>query len=156
MSTSRIGLCLLILLGLGGLALQNTSPTLGVTFLGMRSQPLSLGLLVVLAFGSGLATGLTLLTLVRLTRYLTRRKWMAAQTKVDQSPVEQDRPEPLPRPALPPEPKKPWRGWGQPEAEPWDDWEEEPGATKAVYDADFRVIRPPKDPPQQNPNQPRK
>jgi uncharacterized integral membrane protein len=164
MTPSRIGLCLITVVLLVGLAIQNNTPTLSLVFLGMRLQPLPLGLLVVLSYSCGLATGLAIVTLLRFNRYLLRRKWTALQNKDSFSPKDSfnDRKDSSSQPqstseretGLPPQSQKsPW-SWGkfkpepEPEQAPWDDWEEEPGAQKTVYDADFRVIRPPAQPDQ--------
>jgi uncharacterized integral membrane protein len=131
-----------------GLAIQNSTPIISLVFLGARLQPLPLGVLVVLAFVCGSATGLAIFTLLRFNRFLLRRKWTALQNKDSYSQPLPPPPEPI-EPSKKGQPKKsPW-SWGkftpepEPEQAPWDDWEEEPGAQKTVYDAEFRVIRPP-------------
>jgi uncharacterized membrane protein YciS (DUF1049 family) len=145
MSVSRIGLFLISIAILVSVAIQNNSPTLTLVFLGMRSQPFSLGILILAAFGCGVATGWVLIMLLRLNGYLTKRQGKTVKPKKEylESPDDDDEPEPF-------QPTAPARGWGQfqrqpepePEQAPWDDWQdaEEP---KTVYDADFRVIRPP-------------
>jgi hypothetical protein len=153
MSASRIGLFLISVAILVSVAIQNSSPTLTLVFLGMRSQPFSLGIWILAAFGCGVATGLVLIMLLRLNGYLTKRQGKAVKPKKEylESP-DDDESEPL-------QPTAPARGWGQfgsfqrqpepePDQAPWDDWQEaeEP---KTVYDADFRVIRPPQ--PADNP-----
>jgi uncharacterized integral membrane protein len=147
MSVSRIGLFLISIAVLVSVAIQNNSPTLSLVFLTMRSQPLPLGMLILAAFGCGVATGLVFIMLLRLNGHLAKRQGKTAKPKKeDVEPLEEDEPESFQQPA-------PARGWGQfgpfqrqpepePDQAPWDDWQdaEEP---KTVYDADFRVIRPP-------------
>jgi uncharacterized integral membrane protein len=141
-----------------GLAIQNSTPIISLVFLGVRLQPLPLGVLVVLAFACGSVTGLAIFTLLRFNRFLLRRKWTALQNKDSfrqplpppPDPIEPSRKDPSQKdPSQKDQPKKsPW-SWGkftpepEPEQAPWDDWEEDPGAQKTVYDAEFRVVRPP-------------
>jgi hypothetical protein len=70
-----VRLILVVLIGgsLGLLYLQNRTPELSLTFLGMQSRPLPLALWLVAAVGLGLMTSLILTSLVRLSNFLTSR-----------------------------------------------------------------------------------
>ncbi|NCJ06293.1 hypothetical protein GS597_07160 [Synechococcales cyanobacterium C] len=59
----RVGGGVVIGLVLAILTLQNLSPVLSLTFLGARSQPLALGILLLGAVGAGVVTGLVLIPL---------------------------------------------------------------------------------------------
>ncbi len=116
MSGIRLSLCLAILLGLAGLALQNLTPQLSLVFLGWRSPPLAVGYLILGGMGAGIATGLMLLGILRLLSYLTWRQ--------GQSP----RPQPQPKPA--PEPEPEW------------DWDDRPSANNQPPQPSAPVDRP--------------
>ena len=74
MSLIRIVFLVVILIGLAGLTLQNLIPALSLVFLGMRSQPIPLGYLILAAVTAGMATGLVLLGLLRLSNHFTQRQ----------------------------------------------------------------------------------
>lgn len=78
MSAIRLGLLLIIVLGLAGFTLQNMTPQFSVVFLGWRSPTFPLGYLILGGLGSGIVTGLLLLTLLRLNRHLV---WRQLQTR---------------------------------------------------------------------------
>jgi hypothetical protein len=136
-SIFRVGLGLAIVAGLATLVFQNATPTLVLTFLGMRSQPLSLGWLVLAAVGAGVASGLTLLTLLRLSNFFARQTPGEAEAE---RPTKKTAPSP-PQPGPPPDDEwdieTPPSPWSSPQSGPW------PEPEAPIYDADFRVIRPP-------------
>lgn len=70
MSFLRLLFLGVILIGLAGLILQNFTPAVSLVFLGMRSQPLGLGLWIVAAIASGMLVGGILLLLLRFFSYL--------------------------------------------------------------------------------------
>lgn len=139
----RIVVGLVILASLAIILFQNSSPQISVTFLGMRSQALPLGLLVLLAVGAGVATGLVLLTLLRLANFLARQDFLSVEKAKSAAAIP---PEPPPLESGPPpghyledewDIESPPSPWSSPESGPW------PEPEAPIYDADFRVIRPP-------------
>jgi hypothetical protein len=78
----RVVLLLVTILGLGGLVAQNLSPQLPLLFLGWRSLSLPLGYWLLIAIGLGILTGVLILGLLRLSRYLT---WRQMQPPSDRS-----------------------------------------------------------------------
>jgi uncharacterized integral membrane protein len=74
----RVVLLLITILGLGGLVAQNLSPQLPLVFLGWRSLPLPLGYWLLIAVGLGVLTGILILGLLRLSRYLTWRQMLSS------------------------------------------------------------------------------
>ncbi len=170
MSAIRLGLLLAVVLGLAGLTLQNLSPQLSLVFLGWRSPPLALGYLILGSMGTGIATGLVLLGILRFFGFLT---WRQAQSPRPQPQATAAAPEsdwdwddrPPERPSPPPPVDRPVDQANYLR----EDWsyevEQKPksgsqsgssysysyrdadksgvGKRESVYDADYRVIVPP-------------
>jgi hypothetical protein len=67
-------LWVVILVGLAGFVLQNLSLFISLAFLGLRSQPIPLGFLIVGAIAAGVFTGLVIMGLLKLSNHLTRRR----------------------------------------------------------------------------------
>uniref|UniRef100_B8HRI0 Lipopolysaccharide assembly protein A domain-containing protein n=1 Tax=Cyanothece sp. (strain PCC 7425 / ATCC 29141) TaxID=395961 RepID=B8HRI0_CYAP4 len=97
----RLVLLLVVVVGLAALTLQNLTPQLSLVFLGVRSLPLPLGYLVLAAIVAGLSTGLLLLALLRLHRYLIWREFERSEP-MDSTPPETPPAWNQPRSAPPP------------------------------------------------------
>lgn len=74
MSAIFLLLWVVILVGLAGLTLQNLSLSVSLVFLGLRSQPIPLGFLIVGAIAAGVFTGLVVTGLLNLSNHLTQRR----------------------------------------------------------------------------------
>ncbi len=70
MPLARTGLLVGLFVGLIAITLQNQSPALSVVFLGMRSQPLPLGIWIIGAIIWGILVGLTLLFILNLNNQI--------------------------------------------------------------------------------------
>jgi hypothetical protein len=160
----RLLLLLVILGGLISLTLQNLTPQITLTFLGMRLVALPLGYLLLGGIAAGLITGLFLLSLLRLASHLTWRQFQSLEaastfpnigagaktkTAVDARNTDSG------NPGNPNTLQEDWQFDSQPQARTGEqtgstysysyNYPKSPGAEvppESVYDADYRVIRP--------------
>lgn len=72
--TTRLVIVLLILVGLTLVALQNLSPLLSLTFLGMKTVALPLAAWIIAAIAAGFLTSLILSLLFQLSNYLAEKE----------------------------------------------------------------------------------
>jgi len=168
MAVIRLILLVAVLGGLTLLLAQNWSPVLSLGFLGMRSHPLPLALWIFFSAAAGAFTYLVIITLSNLSSISVgqQRKTPANSPKTQTTPNQ--KPDP-PRTSPPPTPNQKPDDWEATANALDDDWGDpktsepqsgsvysysynEPkntavGKSESVYDADYRVIIPPYQPP---------
>ncbi|NES95057.1 MAG: hypothetical protein F6K32_07445 [Desertifilum sp. SIO1I2] len=98
MSALRLVLVLFVIGGLILLILQNSSLTLSLTFLGLETQALSLGLWLLFSLGAGFLTSLVLAGLLRFALYLNAPLLPSAARRPNTRASETPKPPRTPRP----------------------------------------------------------
>ncbi len=176
MAVVRVILLLVILAGLIGLGLQNLSPAVPLVFLGLRSQPISLALLILGAIAAGIVTGLIVQGLVQLSNYLTQRSGRFSQdarrsessanrmpfsspaenssnTQNDYQAENYDDPDPVDYSSQPksyeaePGPRSGYQSGSSYSYSYRDSRQSGVGRREAIYDAEYREVNTPNQPP---------